>query len=292
MTFDPRQPATAAQIKQAAETIQKIRPGYSPMIAFYSQIFAAQAEALPQITPDPIVINPDLLALKMENEMPLISPIQFIVDMTAAEALITTIADLAVTHAPKLAGPADTLSTALDQGRLNLDTLFTCLLDSRDITELSHALEMTPESLGFFGYNAMFPSIQACAAQLATYLPQDHDHNKGYCPICGTAPDLAFLDDKGNRQVFCALCSHTWRVKRLGCLFCDVIEKDGHSYFFSEDEKEYRVTYCDACKNYLKTIDTREMGRRFIPRLEQVTTLHLDLQAGEQGYTRAGDAPA
>ena len=279
------------QIRRAAATIQKIRPSYSPMIEFYSQIFAAQAEAMICITPDPIFIEEDLLALKDKNGMPLISPVQFTVDTAASKKLMAAIARLAITHAPKLADPAEKILTALDQN-CDLDGLFTALLDSRDISELAGTLGLTTEVLGFFGYNAMFPSIQACAAQLACYLPRDHDHNKGYCPICGTPPDLAFLDDQGRRNVSCTLCSHTWPVKRLGCLFCDAEAPKDQFYFFLEDEKEYRVTYCDSCKNYLKTIDTREMGRRFIPRLEQVATLHLDLKASEQGFTRAGDSPA
>ena len=282
---------TAEQIRKVAVTIQKIRPDYSPMIEFYSQIFAAQAETLTGISPDPILIEPNLLALKQENKMPLISPVQFKVDLAVARDLMKALARLAITHAPKLTGAGEKISDALALNTIDLDRLFTALLDSRGIEDQSEALNLTPEELGFFGYNAMLPSIQACAAQLVAYLAEDSDHDKGYCPICGNTPNLAFLDDAGKKQVTCALCSHTWKVKRMGCLFCDADNQKKQDYFFSEEEKEYRVYYCDTCKNYLKTVDTRELERDFVPKLEQVATLHLDIKAREQGLTRVTDSP-
>ena len=289
---DPGAGITADQIHSAAVTIQKIRPNYSPMIEFYSRIFAAQAEAMAGITPDPIRIEPDLLALKQENEMPLISPIQFMVDPAAARELMEIIAELSATQAPMLANAGKIVLQALAEETLDLELLFEALLDSKSIEDQARALSLTAEELGFFGYNAMFPSIRACAVQLAAYLDPEVSHNKGYCPICGTAPDLGFLDESGAKQVSCSLCSHTWKVKRMGCLFCDTKTSKEQQYFFSEEEKEYRIYYCDACKNYLKTIDTRQLGRGFVPRLEQVATLHLDLKAREQGLTRAADSPA
>lgn len=288
----PGTAATADQIRKAASVIQKIRPDYSPMIEFYSLIFSAQAEVLTGISPDPILIDDELLALKRDNEMPLVSPVQFTIDLAAAGDLMATIAGLAISHAPKLAPAGEKISDALTLKTIDLESLFTALLDSRSLEDQAKAVGLTAEELGFFGYNAMFPSIQACAIQLAAYLPEDTDHNKGYCPVCGSAPDLAFLDETGKKQVTCSLCSHTWKVKRMGCLFCDSKSREDQHYFFSDEEKEYRVYYCDHCNNYLKTIDTRELGRRFVPRLEQVATLHLDMKAREQGFTRAADAPA
>ena len=55
------------------------------------------------------------------------------------------------------------------------------------------------------------------------------------------------------------------------------------SYFYSEEEKEYRVDVCDGCGKYIKTVDIRKTDRLLYPPLEQVSTLHLDIQAREKG---------
>lgn len=221
--------------------------------------------------------------------MPLITPVEFRIDVDQARDLMKTICALAITHAPKLAEPAGVIEKALEGDQLNLDLLFKSLLDSQSIENQADQLGLTAEALAFFGFNAIAPFVQACSAQLATYLDVQQAHGNGYCPICGSHPDLAFLDETGKKKVTCSLCSHTWRIKRMGCVFCDAKGKEDQHYFFSNQEKEYRVYYCDQCRNYLKTIDTRELGRQFYPRLEQVATLHLDIKAQEEGYTALGN---
>jgi FdhE protein len=54
-------------------------------------------------------------------------------------------------------------------------------------------------------------------------------------------------------------------------------------YFFSEEEEDYRVDVCDACKKYLKTVDTRKIEHPVYALVEQISTLHLDMLAQEQG---------
>jgi len=102
---------------------------------------------------------------------------------------------------------------------------------------------------------------------------------------------MAFLDKDGKRHLKCCFCSHEWLVKRMGCVFCENNDKDYQHYFFNNEEKEYRVNLCDNCHNYIKMVDLRQIERAFYPKLEQIATLHLDMQAKEKGYANAG-APA
>ncbi|MCP4023885.1 MAG: formate dehydrogenase accessory protein FdhE, partial [Desulfobacteraceae bacterium] len=37
--------------------------------------------------------------------------------------------------------------------------------------------------------------------------------------------------------------------------------------------------------NYIKIVDLRQLERAFYPKLELITTLHLDMKAREKGYT-------
>ena len=288
LTYD----VTQDQISQAAETLGKIRPAYAPLIEFYSQVFMAQALSRSGINQEPIIIDPAVLELKRENEMPLISPDQFNIDPASAETLMDKICRLAVAHAPQLAQAGEDLAGLLSgngKEKLDLDALFSALLDSRDITGIADQSGISVEALGFFGFSAMAPSIQANAAQLGTYLKEMPEMGKGYCPVCGSQPDLSFLDESGKRRACCSLCSHIWETRRMGCMFCDSTDREDQHYFFSDEEPEFRVYCCDRCGHYLKTVDTRQMGRRFFPRLEQVTTLHLDIQAKEKGYEKPGE---
>jgi len=276
---------TKEDLRQTAGTIQKARPAYGALIDFYSEVFMAQTQSQTDITLDPIIIEPDLLALKQENAMPLIDPSQFLIDQEEAAILLEKICDLAVAHAPNLAATGEKLTTLLTNYELKLEPIFSALLNNQDLEKTAEMLDIPVDELTFFSFCAMAPSVQSCAVQLASYLKNSLELKKGYCPVCGSHPEVAFLDQDGKKFLICSLCAHEWQTRRMGCVFCDTLEKDNQHYFFSSEEKEYRVYMCDNCHNYLKLVDLRQLDRSFFPKLEQITTLHLDYKAQEKGYT-------
>ncbi|MCP4691801.1 MAG: formate dehydrogenase accessory protein FdhE, partial [Desulfobacterales bacterium] len=97
---------------------------------------------------------------------------------------------------------------------------------------------------------------------------------------------LSVLRDQGARGLVCGFCSHEWASKRIYCPFCENTDSETLQYFYSDDEKEYRVDVCDKCKNYVKTMDLNKCDRIFHPPLELVSTLHLDMKARESGYLK------
>jgi FdhE protein len=281
---------TIEQLKQSSDLIKKIRPSYGPILNFYARVFLAQEECRQDIRINPIVVEPDLLRVKQKNELPLIDQSEFLIDLKAAERLFDKICDLACNFAPNLSSNAQFLKKAGQTKSLHLQTLFFAILNNQSSTlhDLAKLLNIPEQELVFFGYASIAPSIRVCSEQLETYLIDMPDLKKGYCPICGNHPDIAFLDPEGKRHLKCCFCAHEWIVKRMGCVFCEKNDKDSQHYFFSDEEKEYRVSLCDNCHNYIKVVDLRQMDRAFYPKLEQITTLHLDMKAREKGYSTVG----
>lgn len=281
------------QLKQTADQIKKIRPAYQTILDFYSQVFMAQEQSKQTIILPPIVIKSDLLKIKHKHQMPLIDQSEFIIDQKESLLLFEKITDLAEDLAPRLSASAKVLKTCLKDPDFDIETLFFAILNNQTsvLHDLSGRLQVPENEIVFFGYASMIPSIQLCAEQLGTYLDQTWEVKKGYCPVCGNHPDMAFLDKDGKRHLKCCFCAHEWDVKRMGCVFCENNDKDMQQYFFSDEEKEYRVNLCDHCHNYIKVVDLRQMDRAFYPNLELISTLHLDLKAREKGYTN-GDLPS
>ncbi len=278
---------TKEEIGKTAGIIQNARPAYGALIDFYSEVFMAQAQSRANISLPPILIDPALLALKLENGMPLIDPAQFLIDPVQVSLLLKKICDLAVALAPKLANTGEKLGTALTNNDLDPEPVFFALLDNQNVEKTAKMIDIPPDELTFFAFSAMAPAIQSCGAQLSTYLKDAPELKKGYCPICGSHPEFAFFDQDGKKFLMCSLCAHEWLTLRMGCVFCDSTDKNDQHYFFSNEEKEYRVYLCDNCHNYLKLVDLRQLNRSFFPKLEQITTLHLDYKAQEKGYTNA-----
>lgn len=278
---------TIELIKKTSDRIIEARPSYQDILEFYSQVFFVQAKSRETIDLAPIKIKKDLLAVALDNNIPLIDPSEFVIDLEPAKALFTSICDLAIALAPRLAADAKLIKQAAIDETFELKILYKALLKNQTdvINDLAKKVNVPETHLILFGYMSMTPSIEACAQQLESNLDKDHSHKKAYCPICGNHPDLAFFDEDGKRFLKCCYCNHQWAYVRMGCVFCDNTDAEQLQYFFTEQEKEYRVDLCDKCHNYIKVVDTRKMDRAFYPGLEMVSTLHLDIKARELGFT-------
>jgi FdhE protein len=278
------------QLQNASDTIKKARPAYEPVLDFYTQVFTLQELNRSEISIPPILIDADTLKTKQENEMPLIDQSGFAYDIRAGKNLFDRICTLACNSAPGLSSSARTLKKEINASSLQLKNLFDSIITGQDsaLHELAKGIDIPEKDLVFFGYLSIAPAVRTCAMQLEAYLDAMPDFQKGYCPVCGNLPDLAFLKEDGTRHLKCCFCSHEWKTSRMGCIFCGNNDQKSQHYFFSDEEKEYRVNLCDNCRSYIKTVDLRQMNRAFYPPLEQIATIHLDMIAQEKGYINSG----
>lgn len=114
----------------------------------------------------------------------------------------------------------------------------------------------------------------------------------GGCPVCGSEPLIARLDEEaGKRWMFCSMCHTEWAHKRLVCPFCENDDHESLRYFYVENDEARRVDVCDKCKRYIKTIDFRKVDRVLNPFVENISTLALDIVAETEGFRGADISP-
>jgi len=138
--------------------------------------------------------------------------------------------------------------------------------------------------------SSISPFLEAYAEKLKGHVDQE-SWLRNYCPVCGSEPVLGELKNveeiQGAKFLICSSCGFEWRFKRLGCPFCGNVNHEKLRYFTTEtDGKGYRVDVCEECKKYIKTIDLREVNVEVIPIVDDIGTLHLDIIAQKEGYTR------
>jgi FdhE protein len=276
---------TSDQIEKAVAAVKKNKPVYADLLDFYGRIFDAQEDSKGRIQVEPLQISEAMLSVKAREQLPLIGIDEFVYDDIESGNLFITICNLAKEANPKLAASAKVILKAVDTA-FKPNALFSGLIDGNEalFENITDEFEIEKQVLGFITYNSLKPSLTVCADQLSSYLNKDEPWLKGYCPICGSSPILSIFEDDGERSLICGFCWHPWSVKRVFCPFCE--NRDGKTlqYFYSEDEKEFRVDLCDSCKKYLKTLDARKTERMIYSPLEQVSSLHLDYKAKEMGY--------
>lgn len=277
---------TEEKIRAAVAALKQVRPVYADILDLYEQLFVAQELWQQQIQIEPIIIPPDTLALKQKEFFPLVDLDEFVVDDAGSRGLLTEICRILGKTDIPLGQAAVKIQAAMENGGIKAPELFKALITNQDrlIEAAAGNLSISNEIIRFFIYNSIRPAVSIQAHQLATYLSETVEWQKGYCPVCGSAPVLAMLGGDGARSLTCSFCWHQWRAPRIFCPFCENRDSKALHYFYSEEEKEYRVDVCDKCGKYLKTIDTRETHRTIYPPLEQIATLHLDIKAKELGH--------
>lgn len=109
--------------------------------------------------------------------------------------------------------------------------------------------------------------------------------SEGYCPICGKEPKIGEIKgEEDNRYLYCNQCGIVWPYPRIKCPFCGNEEQQTLAFFTVEDDDRYKVDVCNKCKRYIKIIDFRESKTEANLEVEDITTLHLDILANEEGY--------
>lgn len=122
---------------------------------------------------------------------------------------------------------------------------------------------------------------------------------RGWCPVCGSAPVVAWLEEKGfdhknpfaaggggKKHLHCGLCGTEWRFRRGACPSCDsegadvmeVLRESEHS--FGE-----RLDWCTRCQSYCPAVDLRERDTRPDMDALALSLMHLDMVAADKGLS-------
>jgi FdhE protein len=106
---------------------------------------------------------------------------------------------------------------------------------------------------------------------------------RGVCPMCCGEPDFACITTAGERLLICGRCQTRWATEPYACPFCGEADKARITSFATPDGT-YRVTACQSCRRYLKTLDGRRAGRAVMPAVDSIATLPLDAVVMQRGF--------
>jgi FdhE protein len=153
------------------------------------------------------------------------------------------------------------------------------------VHELAAGLGLNADLAATLLRYTLFPTFTALAAALEP-LRQGPAWRRGACPTCGGRPLLAeFRGLDQSRWLRCGLCATGWEAARQWCPLCDNRDHETLHYLHQEGEElRCRAALCDACRGYVKTLQTLTAPPPLALLVADAATLHLDLAAAERGY--------
>jgi FdhE protein len=252
-------------------------PDLRDYYAFHQTLFRLLNETKTGITETLELADREALDARVLHGLPLLSFSQLPIEANAFAALATALAAALADYEPELAAdllPTDTVAwISLAEDRFKGGQAG---VEEENTGTRFHLANLATDQ-------ALRPYLEWAAEHILPHVSQER-WKRGYCPVCGGAPDLALLmEEAGARHLVCSRCNSQWLYRRLGCPFCDTTDHTKISYYPSDDEL-YRLYICKACQRYLKTIDLRQAQRRVLVEVERITTIDMDAAARQEGY--------
>lgn len=284
-----RLPDGLDRIIKRIRLIEKYRPGYREILDFFKVIIREQYKIMPLIKLQPVEIDDEKAKALMREGFPLIDKKDIKLDVDTAITLFKKLCKALQRKDSAIAFESKKISQSVRKKEIDLNELLTRVYegDKGYVDFIANKNTLHSWLLTFLAESSINPIFVAYADKLKRYVEQESWWRR-YCPICGSQPERGELGiDVGERFLECSLCSFKWRFRRVVCPFCGNEDHKKLRYFNTEaDGKAYRVDVCDECKKYIKTIDLREIGGEVDLIVEDIGTLHLDLIAEKEGYTR------
>lgn len=278
---------TSDFLSKAVNEVKKIKPDYEIMLDLYGKIFIAQEKSKSSIRLKDYHMSDDILSLKTREGFPLVDISQFVVDHEASEDLFKELCGILLNKGNELSDSVERVIDIVDSEKLNLNKLFTAFIkgDESFFDTIENDFNIDKKILGFVTYNSVKPSLCVFSQMISRYLDEEKEWDKGYCPICGSMPELSVFGDNGKRSLICGFCNHTWQSRRIYCPFCENADHETLHYYDIEDEEEYRVDVCDKCNRYIKTIDLKKVSRSVYLPLENISTPYVNAKFEEMGFS-------
>lgn len=158
--------------------------------------------------------------------------------------------------------------------------------DGPGLARLARTHGWSPEAFHAVAALAALPLLQALGRRWARHVPPGW--RGGCCPLCGAWPTLAEVRGiERSRRLRCARCGSDWATEPLRCVYCGNHDHARLGRLVEEGGSERRqVDTCAACRGYLKTLATLQVGPGSDVILDDLTTVDLDVAALAQGFAR------
>jgi len=225
-------------------------------------------------------------AERVRGGLPLLSPESLSVDREPAAVFLSGLLDVLRRVGREGGDALDRLGRALADGTLDLAALYPAFLArQRDVVdEAARTLDVPAPLLAFVLEVPLKTALEDVSGGLDP--ARFEGWKESYCPVCGSRAGMdEIAGEEGRRLLSCSACFFRWPFPRIRCPYCGSDDPDSVSYF-TAGEGPVRVGVCRKCSRYIKTRDSRR-GDASVPlEAEDLTTMHLDLLAGREGFER------
>lgn len=283
----------AATLRKSLKTIEDYKmtnPHYTDLLDILAEILILREEYRKSMKNPIFSVQEKLISGKMEGGLPLIDLAGQKYDLTRPKEYFYSLIAIAEKRIP---ADAQKFLDVIKDEQFDWETIIRASFNPGPEEEESLEKEVkTPgehddqlDLIDLFIEESLRPELETIAEQYGA-LVEKSGWTEGYCPICGKEPKIGEIreSEDGRRYLFCHQCGYKWHFRRIKCPFCGNEEQHSLAYFAVEGEESHRVDVCNKCRRYIKIIELPKSSEDVNLDVEDITTLHLDMLAYEEGY--------
>ncbi|MFZ2416964.1 MAG: formate dehydrogenase accessory protein FdhE [Smithellaceae bacterium] len=283
----------AATLRKSLKTIEDYKmtnPHYTDLLDILAEILILREEYRKSMKSPIFSVQEKLISGKMEGGLPLIDLAGQKYDLTRPKEYFYSLIAIAEKRIP---ADAQKFLDVIKDEQFDWETIIRASFNPGPEEEESLEKEVkTPgehddqlDLIDLFIEESLRPELETIAEQYGA-LVEKSGWTEGYCPICGKEPKIGEIreSEDGRRYLFCHQCGYKWHFRRIKCPFCGNEEQHSLAYFAVEGEESHRVDVCNKCRRYIKIIELSKSSEDVNLDVEDITTLHLDMLAYEEGY--------
>ena len=271
---------TAVQIRKAIQKIREEIPQLSNVLDALGDLLAEQAAfkaELPNIETRPEQLDD----VAFSQGVPILLKNAFIIPADTLKKSADRLIPVMMRGLPKISEQLTVIAKTINFFN-PADRDLT--LSHERISELIVDLKVDAE-IALFTLTQLVKPYTAKKAEAFSELLQEPKWFKGYCPICGSWPEIGFLEgQEGRRWLRCSFCSHEWNFSRTECPFCESANPDKLEIFYTANRPFERAEVCYECKKYLISLDLRNRVG-VVREVAALGMVYLDVLAQEKGFS-------
>jgi FdhE protein len=219
------------------------------------------------------------------------APFLFKQDFTTSDELFKKAGDALIPALeqgfPSISEQLQSVHRAVNESRLKLEDCLTAISAGTEeqFNSICRNLDLEPENAGLILTRLVKPFAERRAESLKAIV-EEHPWHRGYCPMCGSWPELSFLQNPdGHRNLRCSFCGHVWGYPRLQCPFCETTNQDKLELFYTKARDFERAEVCHECKKYIVGIDCRASVYDVVLEVVPLGLVHFDVVAQDKGFS-------
>jgi FdhE protein len=280
------------RIDVAIRRMEDRTPQLSNILTAFRELMAQQA-AVKADLPEPAPLEIEVDTAQYTQGVPLLDKEFFAISWDSLKKAAPRLLPAMEKGFPNLYDQFSALQNAIEKTDSGDAPLARSLVtgDGEATRKVAEELGIDPSVIDFAGDQLRKPFVEKVASAVPA-LPSDIGWLKGYCPLCGSWPELSYLEGKeGRRWLRCCFCGHEWPFMRTQCPFCEADNLDDIEIIFQESRPYERAELCHACKKYVVSVDFRDLAYELPHEVASLGLVYLDILAQEKGFSPGAVCP-